>query len=351
MAITPQPVKPGLSAPKVGSIPDTWDPQWFRRFITNFLGGSGGGGGDIQTELDSIDSTEGAVLYRGPTEWDGLNPGTAGFVLATGGPGAIPSWVSGPPGEWSRGAAWTNGALPIFPANALDVPLIIPADCTILDVTLLTKGGTGSCVVDIWKVPYGAYPPTSANSICGTNKPTITADIKYRDLGLATWSTALSLGDTLMFHLESTSVFTDVTVLITLQIFGPSGTSYTDARAIAAVEGALVDSSTITFAGSTGGVVTAATIPGGGASATNPFMKTGTVARNNDTSTSTIAFAPAFPNACLWVFLTSKSAGASDGSIPQLFSVPTASGFTFGFNDTAGTSVGATTVGWLAIGY
>ena len=35
-------VKPGLSAPQVTSIPDKWDPQWFRRFITNYLGAQAG---------------------------------------------------------------------------------------------------------------------------------------------------------------------------------------------------------------------------------------------------------------------------------------------------------------------
>lgn len=36
MALT-QPIKPGLSAPLVNSIPDEWSKVWFHRFITNFL--------------------------------------------------------------------------------------------------------------------------------------------------------------------------------------------------------------------------------------------------------------------------------------------------------------------------
>lgn len=31
-------VRPGLSAPLVNSIPEDWDRQWFRRWITDFLG-------------------------------------------------------------------------------------------------------------------------------------------------------------------------------------------------------------------------------------------------------------------------------------------------------------------------
>lgn len=35
--VNPLPVKKGLSAPAVTSIPDKWDRQWFRNFITQFL--------------------------------------------------------------------------------------------------------------------------------------------------------------------------------------------------------------------------------------------------------------------------------------------------------------------------
>jgi hypothetical protein len=47
----------------------------------------------ISAVLDLIDNTQGAILYRNATGWVSLTPGTAGYVLATGGPGANPSWV------------------------------------------------------------------------------------------------------------------------------------------------------------------------------------------------------------------------------------------------------------------
>lgn len=49
---------------------------------------------DIQALLNSISSTQGAILYRNATSWVALNPGTAGYVLSTGGAGANPSWVA-----------------------------------------------------------------------------------------------------------------------------------------------------------------------------------------------------------------------------------------------------------------
>lgn len=49
---------------------------------------------DIQELLDSIGNTRGTILYRGASGWVGLAPGTSGFALITGGPGADPSWAS-----------------------------------------------------------------------------------------------------------------------------------------------------------------------------------------------------------------------------------------------------------------
>jgi hypothetical protein len=48
----------------------------------------------IQINLNSISTTQGAILYRNATEWVALTPGTAGYVLTTGGPAADPSWVA-----------------------------------------------------------------------------------------------------------------------------------------------------------------------------------------------------------------------------------------------------------------
>ena len=44
--------------------------------------------------IDMIGSTRGQVLYRGASGWSVLAPGTAGFVLQTGGAGADPSWIA-----------------------------------------------------------------------------------------------------------------------------------------------------------------------------------------------------------------------------------------------------------------
>lgn len=114
---------------------------------------------------------------------------------------------------FNRGATFTAGntaiALPV--AN---VPITIPINCTIRRVTLLTIGGTGSCVVDIFKSAYSGYPPSS--SICASAKPTIVGGIKYQDATLTGWTTAITAGDCLTFSLASSSTFTSIVVLLEL---------------------------------------------------------------------------------------------------------------------------------------
>ena len=58
----------------------------------------------IQANLDAITTTRGAILIRGASTWQGLNPGSAGQVLTSNGAGADPSYAAAPGGS---GGAWT----------------------------------------------------------------------------------------------------------------------------------------------------------------------------------------------------------------------------------------------------
>lgn len=138
-----------------------------------------------------------------------------------------------------RGGTWSSVIALTTPAN--DIPITIAEDCTIQDVTILTEGGTGSCTIDIWRTPVGSgtYPPTVANTILNTRLP-VTSGKYYRDTALSEFNTtALAQGDSVIFHLATCSVFTSVTILMTLKRVGStSADGYTDARAISALEGA-----------------------------------------------------------------------------------------------------------------
>lgn len=111
----------------------------------------------------------------------------------------------------STGATWLKGSGAVsVPVN--DVAWYAKSARTITGVTVLTQGGNGSCVIDIWKKAIGSYPPTVSDSICASAKPTISGAKTYVDTTLTGWTTTVNAGDTLQFHLESTSTFTYIAI-------------------------------------------------------------------------------------------------------------------------------------------
>lgn len=80
--------------------------------------------------------------------------------------------------------------------------LEIPFACTITRATLLGDQ-SGSIVVDIWKDTYANFPPTGADSITASAKPTISSAAKSQDSTLTGWTTSISAGDILRFNVDS----------------------------------------------------------------------------------------------------------------------------------------------------
>jgi hypothetical protein len=70
----------------------------------------------------------------------------------------------------------------------------------------------GSIVIDIWKDTYDNFPPTSVDSICGGNKPTISNAQKYQDSTLNGWTKTINAGDILAFNVDSASTITRLTI-------------------------------------------------------------------------------------------------------------------------------------------
>ncbi len=88
---------------------------------------------------------------------------------------------------------------------------------TIVAVTTLALDTlTGSIVVDIWKDTYANHPPTVADTITASAKPTITTATKATDSTLTGWTTAIAAGDILFFNVDS--VTTLQRVLVSLKI-------------------------------------------------------------------------------------------------------------------------------------
>lgn len=91
----------------------------------------------------------------------------------------------------------------------------IPFNATITAVTMQANT-TGSIVIDIWKDSYANFPPTVADSICGSAKPTITSSNKSQDSTLTGWTTSITAGDILYFNVDSVSSIANVVLTLTV---------------------------------------------------------------------------------------------------------------------------------------
>ena len=91
--------------------------------------------------------------------------------------------------------------------------LEIPFACTLTSWTLLADQ-SGSIVIDVWNDTYANFPPTVADTIAGSEKPTLSAAQKNQDLALGTWTTAVSAGDILAFNVDSASTVERITLSI-----------------------------------------------------------------------------------------------------------------------------------------
>lgn len=73
---------------------------------------------------------------------------------------------------------------------------------------------TGSIVVDVWKTTYANWPPSSSNSIAGTQKPTLTVNSKNQNTNLTTWTGSCVVGDYIAFNVDSVATCSRVNVFI-----------------------------------------------------------------------------------------------------------------------------------------
>ena len=91
--------------------------------------------------------------------------------------------------------------------------LEIPFAMTITGWTLLADQ-SGSIVIDVWKDTYANFPPTVADTIAGTEKPTLASAQANQDLTLTSWTTAVAAGDILAFNVDSITTVQRVTLVI-----------------------------------------------------------------------------------------------------------------------------------------
>lgn len=95
----------------------------------------------------------------------------------------------------------------------------VPFSGTITAVTVLSTDAavtSGSIVIDIWKDVYANYPPTIADTITASDKPTISSGIKSQDSTLTGWTTSISANDVIGYNVDSVTSLLRVTLQLTV---------------------------------------------------------------------------------------------------------------------------------------
>lgn len=91
----------------------------------------------------------------------------------------------------------------------------VPFDATIVTARLFADQ-SGSVVVDVWKDTYANFPPTNADSIAASAKPTLSSAAKSQDSTLTGWTKTLTKGDVLRFNVDSATTVQRVTLSLGL---------------------------------------------------------------------------------------------------------------------------------------
>lgn len=193
-------VGPGLSGggPMLGNVPIRLTAP-----IPAFVFGDEGGGDDGIMAIPGRDGVTGATGAQGPQ-------GAALFMLADDPDDFFFVPETNKLRTVNKGAVWPAGATNLVFVNC-------PVPGLIKNAKIVTAGGFGNCVIDIWKAPFTSFPPTIANTITAAALPTISGGVTYSDSTLVGWTTTINAGDVLAFKLNSSSVFTEIEIVLEIQ--------------------------------------------------------------------------------------------------------------------------------------
>lgn len=105
-------------------------------------------------------------------------------------------------------------------------PIIVPDWLTINSWYILAPIA-GSVVIDIWKVSGSTYlngtVPTVANTITGTDVPTLSSATSAYSLALTGWTKQINQNDVLVINLSSVTNLTSVSLILRcIRNIGPS---------------------------------------------------------------------------------------------------------------------------------
>jgi len=151
-------------------------------------------------------TTAGDMAYAtSSTSLTRVGIGSAGEKLVS--TGSAPTWIDD---DFAIEVGIGNGITAI--TTGVKIAFQVPVTCEVEGWEIVAPLQSGSIVVDVWKDTYANFPPTVADTIAGSEKPTLSSAQKGQDASLSTWTTALTKNDWLLFNVESATTVTMVIV-------------------------------------------------------------------------------------------------------------------------------------------
>lgn len=98
--------------------------------------------------------------------------------------------------------------------HKLDVPL--PNFGISIEGWTLVADQSGSLVIDLWSDTYGNYPPTVADTITASAKPTLSSAIKNEAESVPTWTKNIARGKTIRVNVDSATTVTRATLALSV---------------------------------------------------------------------------------------------------------------------------------------
>lgn len=188
--------------------------------VTPAIGSITGFGSGVATALAINVGSAGAPVTNGGalgTPSSGTLTSATGLPVSTGISGlgtGVATLLASATGATGTISAIFNGGGSAIPSSSQG-DLQVPFACTITAAELLADQ-SGSIVVDIWKDTYANYPPTIADTITASAKPTISTATKSLDTTLTGWTTTVAAGAILRFNVDSCTSITRCILALTV---------------------------------------------------------------------------------------------------------------------------------------
>jgi hypothetical protein len=123
------------------------------------------------------------------------------------------NFLTPPVGEFTTLIAVIDGGGAAIAAGVKGDLGPLPAKLQPVEWTLLADQA-GSIVIDLWKDTYANFPPTVADSVTASAKPTLSGAAKAQSSALTGWTTTWNEGETLRVNVDSAATVTRVTLAI-----------------------------------------------------------------------------------------------------------------------------------------